>query len=388
MPRVLTFSLFFLAVFLQSGTYGLTFLLPELFKTFNANEKDVGSMLAVTALITLLTVYYSGHLTDILGRMNTLGLSGFSITISPYLYSTTTDISLPLVLASALLGFGWGLMYTLGPVVLTRMSSTTNRVQIFSFYSVFMMTGFGLSPVLASWMTEKGFSITDAFKVVALLCAVSGSIFIFLKTSVNRHAVAEVANARSRLSLSAVGSIFKSRAWLPVIMVFLGASVFAGLNNFQTSIAQAEGLEYADYFLVYTVTTVLCRIVFSGLSGSDSPYRIIGLLQCIMCVSAVLFLFINGNQWIYMTCAILFGIGYGASYPILAAMAANDAQSDLVPQTLQLFALTYFLGIFGFPYIAGWLIVDFSISALIMVVALLAAVESTMALLRARSSLQ
>ena len=45
MSRPIVLALFFLAVFLQSGTYGLTFLLPELFAGFDANEKDVGKAL-------------------------------------------------------------------------------------------------------------------------------------------------------------------------------------------------------------------------------------------------------------------------------------------------------------------------------------------------------
>jgi len=382
MSRRIVLALFFLAVFLQSGTYGLTFLLPELFVEFGANEKDVGAMLLVTTLVTLTTVYYSGHLSDLLGRMRTLGLSGFTIAVALVLYSTASGVGVALILASALIGFGWGLMYTLAPVVLTRLSGSDNRVQTFSLYAVFLMAGFGLSPVYASWMEARGFSIRDAFSVVAGFCAISGSLFWFLKTPLERYALVEAPNARSRLSLPAVVAIFRSRGWLPVVMVFLGASVFAGLNNFQTSIAKAEGLDYADYFLAYTITTVVCRIAFAGFSGGSSPYRVIAILQYIMCASALLFLFIDGSQWIYVACAVLFGIGYGASYPILVAMAANDANEDLVPQTLQLFALTYFIGIFGFPYIAGWLIVDFSIPTLLIVVAILAAIEATMALVR------
>jgi hypothetical protein len=42
MKRPLVLALFFLAVFLQSGTYGLTFLLPKLFAGYGGNEKDVG----------------------------------------------------------------------------------------------------------------------------------------------------------------------------------------------------------------------------------------------------------------------------------------------------------------------------------------------------------
>jgi len=247
------------------------------------------------------------------------------------------------------------------------------------------MAGFGLSPVFASWLESFGFSVRDAFKAVAVCCVISGSLFLLLNRPIERHALAEAPNARSRLSPSAVVAIFRSRGWLPVVMVFLGASVFAGVNNFQTSIAKAEGLDYADYFLAYTITTIVCRVVFAGFSGGASPYCVIGMLQYVMFAGVLLFLMIGGNQWVYLACAILFGIGYGASYPILAAMAANDADSDLVPQTLQLFALTYFIGIFGFPYVAGWLLVDFGIPTLLICVAVLAFIEASMALMRSRT---
>ncbi len=385
MSRPVVLALFFLAAFLQSGTYGLTFLLPELFAQFQADEKDVGATLMVTALVTLVTVYFSGHLSDALGRMTTLGISGLAITVSLTLYSTASGIGPALFIASALLGFGWGLMYTLAPVVLTRLSGPDNRVRMFSLYSVFLMAGFGLSPVFGSWMHGAGYGIREAFRVVAVFCAISGTLFLLLRKPIARHAAAEPASARSRLSFYAVAAIFRSKGRWPVIMVCLGAAVFAGVNNFQTSIAGAEGLNYADYFLVYTITTIICRVAFAGFSGGPSPYRIIALLQYIMCAGVLLFLFIGGNQALYIACAVLFGIGYGASYPILAAMTANDADADLVPQTLQLFALTYFIGIFGFPYIAGWLIVDVGIGAMLICVACLAATEATMALIRSRT---
>jgi len=378
MSRSTLFFLFFFAVFLQSGTYGLTFLLPELFAEFGANEKDVGQTLLVTALTTLITVYYSGHLSDILGRLKTLGLSGFSIMAALLIYSIAEGIGLAIYTASCLVGFGWGVMYTLAPVVMSRLSDSENRVQMFSLYAVFMMAGFGLSPVYASWLQSWGFGIRDAFNVVAVFCAVSGSIFLLLPKAIKQHATTDTPDERSRLSLSAVSKILRSRAWVPVIMVFLGASVFAGVNNFQTVIAASEGLSYADYFLVYTITTVLCRIAFSRYKGGTKPYRIIGIMHTVMCASVLLFLFIDGSQVVYIACAILFAIGYGASYPVLVAMAANDADENLIPQTLQLFSLTYFVGIFGFPVIAGWLIVDFGISTLLTVVAIIAAIEASM----------
>ena len=71
------------------------------------------------------------------------------------------------------------------------------------------------------------------------------------------------------------------------------------------------------------------------------------------------------------------------SYPILVAMAAKDADKDLVAQSLQLFAFSYFAGIFGSPLIAGWMIVEIGSTVLLTLIALLAAIEASLALRRA-----
>ena len=79
MSRRITFAVFFLAVFFQAGAYGLTFMLPRLFDVFGASEKTVGVMLFITAISTLITVYFSGHLSDVMGRLATLGLACLAI---------------------------------------------------------------------------------------------------------------------------------------------------------------------------------------------------------------------------------------------------------------------------------------------------------------------
>ena len=71
------------------------------------------------------------------------------------------------------------------------------------------------------------------------------------------------------------------------------------------------------------------------------------------------------------------------SYPILVAMAAKDADKDLVAQTLQLFAFSYFASIFAFPLIAGWLIVEIGSTVLLTLIAFITAVEASLALRRA-----
>lgn len=385
MPRQMMLILFYLATFLQAGAYGLTFLLPRLFSEFGANEKTVGVMLAITAVSTLIAVYYAGHLSDRFGRSATLGSACFSIAAALTLFGLATSVGATLILASILLGIGWGLTYALSPVVLTRLVQPEERVRYFAILSVAVMAGFGLSPVLAATLERSGFNLRDSFFLTSLLCALAGLLFFSLIRAIRTHSQVSAAAQPSTLSMPAIAAILRSPARLPVIMVCIGASVFAGMNNFQTVFADERGLDYAGYFLAYTITVVLFRIVLARFKGGPAPYLTIAALQYVMFASVLLFLGSADNSQLYLLVAILFGIGYGVSYPILAAMAANDADERLLAQTLQLFALTYFIGIFGFPLIAGWIIVELGSSALLGLVSILAGVEASMALRRALS---
>ena len=386
MSKRTIYAIFFAAIFFQAGAYGLTFMLPKLFATFGANEEVVGTMLLFTAIATLIVVYYSGHLADYFGRVATLGIGCIAIAIALLLFAITDQAGLVLICASSLLGAGWGLTYALPPVVLSRLIEDSERVQMFALLSLFVMAGFGLSPVLASVLENSGFLVRDAFKIVAVLSALSGLLFLVLIRPIRALTANAPNEPRSRLDLSNIVAILKSRAVVPVMMALFGASVFAGMANFQTVYAEERGLDYATFFLVYTLAVIACRIVLVWVPIGKNQYRIIAALQYIMASSAVLFLFMGSSEILYPLVAILFAIGYGASYPILVAMAAQDARTDLVPQTLQLFALTYFIGIFGFPRIAGWFIVNIGTGPLLALVAVLAAIEASMALRRSLSS--
>lgn len=384
MSRILTFFLFYLAVFLQAGAYGLTFLLPDLFAGFGADEKTVGQMLFITTLATLASVWFAGHIADLLGRLPTLGVACLAIAAALAGYGLADGVGPVLIAASLALGAGWGLTYSLAPVVLTGLVTAAERVRYFALNSVSLMAGFGLSPVLAAGMTRWGYTVQDAFYLTGLLSAVAGVLFFVLRPAVHTYEISDGGGAQpSRLSLGGALAICRSPAWLPVVMVTLGASVFAGMNNFQTVMAAERGLDYAGYFLIYTITVVIFRAVLSRFSGGPNPYRTIAWLQYIMGGSVLLFLLSGASVPLYWLVAVLFGIGYGVSYPILAAMAANDARDDLVPQTLQLFALTYFIGIFGFPLLAGWVLVEMGTASLLILCTGLAVVEATMALVRA-----
>jgi MFS family permease len=171
MTRRTLFIAYYLAIFLQAGTYGLTFLLPPLFATFGGTETDVGFVLGITAISTIITIRWLG----------------------------------------GLLGVGWGLYYVLTLVVLTQLIVADERVRAFTLLSLFVMAGFGLSPVLGGSLVKLGYGIEFAFILLGLLCLISGGIFWILKSAVATHSITSAKQENSELSISIALQVLRTK---------------------------------------------------------------------------------------------------------------------------------------------------------------------------------
>lgn len=371
--------LYFSAIFLQAATYGLTFLLPPLFASFGSDEQDVGTILAVTMVTTLTSVLYLGHITAQFGRMKTIAMSSILIALALYLFGSADGMGLRLYAAGALLGVGWGLFYVLTPVVLTQVVTADERVRFFTLLSVFVTAAIGLSPVLGSYLVQAGYGIHAVYNLTAVACIVSSLAFFALTGAVARLSITEGAEDEPPLTLRSAVQVLKMKALCPIIVSLLHASVFVAIISFQTIYARKNGFEYADYFLAFTVSVIVCRILLAPTIDKYPPYAVIGVLLAVMLCSIALLLVLDGNHLLYVVAAILFGIGYGVSYPIIKAMVANDADPQMVSQTLQVNGLMYFVAIFGFPVIAGWILTEGSVPLLLSIALVMSVVECALA---------
>lgn len=374
-----TFIRFFMpACLLQSATYGLTFLLPDLFARIGGTPADVGSVFGVTALTTLGVVLGLGKLTKHLGVMLPMVASGLICAASLSLLAQARALDGGVYLAAFLLGLGWGLFYVLGPIILAQVVSPERRVVQFTWLAAFVMAGIGLGPILGDLIGAE-----NAFILVALGCVLSSVAFLVLMPGFRNLQVAH-AEVESDLSIRSAVHVLRSAAWRPIVMVGLGASVFAAVSNFQTVYAETSGLSYAVFFMVYTITVILGRFVMGSMIGDRAPYGVIAALMLVMTAAVLVLLLQSPRVVVYVCAAILFGIGYGVAYPIVKAMAANDARPELTAATLQMFGLSYFIGVFGFPFVAGGVISTLGMPVLLIIAAVLSAVEGLLAYARWR----
>ena len=102
-------------------------------------------------------------------------------------------------------------------------------------------------------------------------------------------------------------------------------------------------------------------------------YQAACVLSGVMFGAIALFAFGVSGNLSYVLAAATLGIGYGLTYSVINGLVANEAPSGTTSQALLLFSLAYFIGVFGFPWLAGKIIVDFGLATMMLSVLVIAA---------------
>jgi hypothetical protein len=162
--------------------------------------------------------------------------------------------------------------------------------------------------------------------------------------------------------------VLSSKAVFPIIMVGLGGCVFGGLSSFQTSYAASRSLDYSLFFFGFMGAAISSRMLIAGIVVKRDPFRASCLLSGLMMGSIVVFGFVVDSGFSYVLAAVMLGVGYGLTYSVINSLAANEAPHGTTSQALLLFSLAYFIGVFGFPLLAGTIIVEHGMPTLLLTV--------------------
>ncbi|WP_095078832.1 MFS transporter [Pseudomonas sp. Irchel s3h17] len=366
------FGLFCVASYLLSLSYGSTFLLSLLISSRGGNEHDAGSVISAAMLSTFAAVILSGHLSDLLGAARSIALFGGLLVLASLGFALTPGFGDTLLFFGLTLGLGWGVFYTLGPIIVAMLVAPVQRARYFALLSGCMMTGIGSGPLLGRAASALGYPVTSAFYLAALASLIGAVLFWRLGATLKQRPNQLGTTATSRISWTSATRVLTSRALFPIIMVGLGGCVFGGLSSFQTSYAASRSLDYSLFFLGFTGAAIASRLLIAGWVVKRDPYWASCLLSGLMVVSLLMFCFVVDDAFTYWMAAVVLGVGYGLTYSVINGLAANEAPAGSTSQALLLFSLGYFVGVFGFPLLAGRIIVEQGLPSLLLSVLALA----------------
>ncbi|XKM14435.1 MFS transporter [Orbaceae bacterium ac157xtp] len=274
-------------------------------------------------------------------RINRLACIGALIYSSAIIFALSGN-NLFLYISGFMLGVGWGIIYTLSPIMVSSTSLLKELSKNFMLISAFNMLGAGLSPMLVKLLTDQGVLIEYIF-IFAAFSSIVGSV-IFFKIEINN----EQKNNNSPV-LPIVKDIFTTKLVIPLVMVLLGACIFSSMMNFQFVFAEKRNLDFSIFYVAYTTAILFARFFLTKFILKFEQKLVIICLLILMLFSLCLFLFTTNNL-LYIIPSGLLGISYGLVYPLIQTQMVKDVDPNKRSTFLTIFSLSYFIGVFGYPY--------------------------------------
>ena len=335
------FKIVCLGSFLTSFSYGVMLTLPmylnEYLKFPITFSGEVISFGVIGVLLSIILIPFMSKFI----KSSNLASLGALIYALAILFLLTGNKSI-IYFSGLLLGAGWGVIYTLGPIIVSASSSQEMLSKNFMLISAFNMLGAGLSPVLVKILLKYNVAIVNIYLLACILAFTSSCVFYFINTN----------NAKVLIQKSIFFYLKKTlstKAIIPSMMVLLGACIFSTMMNFQVTIAKHKLLDFSIFYVSYTVSILFSRFFLNKYILLIRRCYAIPLLIIMMTVSLILFIFTDNNLF-YIIPSSLLGVSYGLVYPLIQTeMVANVPESDRGGY-LTIFSLFYFIGVFGYPY--------------------------------------
>ncbi|MDR2310683.1 MAG: MFS transporter [Brucellaceae bacterium] len=290
--------LVYLACLCIATAYGLFFTLPLYVKALGGNEAIVGNILFSGAFGTLFCVGFANQIMELCKPHIVVAGGALCYALGAAVFAFSQDISALYYFAGFLLGAGWGLTFTIGPIMLSELVTDANRAVLFSVLSAFNALGMGLAPAAAREFLAYEVPHWLIFTAAVVLALISAMLFYSAGQTLP-HMVAPQRRSLPGGETDALHRITRSPAKYPLIMVFLGACVFSSMVNFQTTFAASKELNYSIFYISYTAAVIGARFLISGFVNRKEPMKTTIVLLGLMCLSLIMFATMSANPALY-----------------------------------------------------------------------------------------
>ena len=256
----------------------------------------------------------------------------------------------PLVAIGVLLGTAWAVVYTATPMVMSALVTDEGRATYFGYLTGTQQVGIGAGPVAARFLVETDLGFRGTFIAAGAVCLVAAAL-----TAAVGYLVPDARARRGSAGQAAAGSgeepgatfgeairrIVRSEAVFFLVMILLFACLFTSMTQFQTTFAGAQGLDYAVFYVAYTVAVIFSRFVLAGVASRLDARLVIAAAVSVMALAVAAFLAVGSNAFYYGAASAALGLGYGLALPTVQAQAVNVSEEAVRPRVLPLAGLLF-----------------------------------------------
>jgi len=314
-----TFFALGLANFLILSSFSAFFLFPLYILRCGGNDVDIGIVMGVFTLASVVCRPWISEMIDRIGRKRSYTIGSLKMSVMPLAYlcfqGSLNEFYLPLLAVRIIHGMGFAICLTAAFTCVADLIPEGRLNEGLGIFGVSGIVGTAVGPSLAELIITR-FGFDALFLGASLVAALALLVHLPLSETL-RHDPATH-------TVSFFG-VFRSRKMsLVALLAVLFGFGLAASNGFVSPFASERQLGFVSwYYLAYSASAVLTRLLGARLADRLGEERIIPYAILLTGLGLLCLVFLDGSG-VLIAAGMMGGCGHGFLYPGLSALALRD----------------------------------------------------------------
>jgi len=335
------------------SSFGTFFLFPLLITSYGGSKSDIGIIMGVFALSSVLCRPWISDMIDRIGRKRSYTIGCTIMSILPLIYllfrGNLSNFYLFLILVRIVHGVGLAICFTASFTYIADIVPKERLNEGIGMFGVTGLTGLAIGPVIGEIIiTEFSFSI---FFLTATGMATLG-LMIHLPLSES------FVNDSQKFSQSFFTVLAKRKILFVALLAFLFGVGLAATGSFVSPFAKEQGIAFISlYYISYSSAAVLTRLLGGRLADRIGEDRIIPYALTLTGGGLLILMLLGGNSILALS-GLMSGCGHGFLFPCLNSLAIRNEPIDIRGKIIGVFTggidAGTFVGSIILGYIGQW----------------------------------
>jgi len=319
-----SFIAFGFANFFTVSSFGIFFLFPLFIKDRGGSESDIGIIMGVFTLASVLCRPWISEMIDRIGRKRSYTIGSLIMTALPLTYvlfrGGLSMFYTPLILVRVVHGVGLALCFTAAFTYIADIIPEARLNEGIGMFGATGLTGLAIGPLIGEIIIGR-FGFPIFFITATAMASLGLMIHLPLKESF-RHG--------DHSASSSFFSILIKRNIFPVAMLALVFGIgLAATGNFISPFAKERELPLISlYYICYSSAAILTRIGGGRLADKVGEDRIIPYALLLAGGGLMVLVFLSGSTVLAISGAMS-GCGHGFLFPCLNSLVIRNQPIDI-----------------------------------------------------------
>lgn len=292
--------------------------IPLFVEYLGGNDQLIGIVVGIFTFSALFIRPWAGHALETKGRrfIYLFGLAVFVISVGSFTIVTSLFF---LILMRIVQGIGWGLSTTAGGTIVTDLIPKKRRGEGMGYFGLSGNIAMAFGPAFGLVL------ITIAnFHILFFICAFFGAAALLFSSFIRYKPVESITVQMPRTKWD----FYEKSAFKPAILFFFITLTYGGIASFLPLYAIEAGVKGIEWYFFYFAISVMISRTFGGRLYDRRGIRVIFIPGAISMILGMLLLTLLVHEWMLISAALFYGLGFGMVHPALHTWAMNRAPSE------------------------------------------------------------